>query len=478
MNENPRKVFISYSWAVQTRVVELAERLIANGIDVVLDVWDLKPGQDKYAFMEQSVNDPSVNKVLIICDKTYTKKADDRQGGVGDETVIISPEVYGKMDQEKFIPIAFEADGDGKAYIPHYLMSRIYFDLATEDDRYEVEYEKLLRNIYGMPQFRKPALGSKPEWLETDAVNLSSIRDLIKQIRGYTGTQPTKADYLLRHAADLFVETAKEFVLPEGKPEDEGLMTAIDQTKGYRNAFMDFCESIFYSNLPFASTVASLFERLYNALHTRRTPLYGGIISEELYDFMLWELFICTTALLLHLEKYGELHDILVHTYFLNQDSYNNYAVESHYFKFRKYCCMIEEKCKPKSANPRLFTLQGNILIQRERKPILTKESISNADLVLYQMAEPLGFPDNRWNYWFPTTYCYHRNEQELWRRMKSIEFCEKIKVLFGVSTIEQLKEKIKASPLDSRMRYSGDVGERALGIQDSIKAEEIGSLN
>ena len=152
MSENTRKVFISYSWAVQDRVVELAERLVANGVDVVLDVWDLMPGHDKYAFMEQSVNDQTVNKVLIICDKTYTEKADARQGGVGDETVIISPEIYGKVRQEKFIPIAFETDEDGKACIPHYLKSRIYFDLTTEDDRYEVEYEKLLRNIYDMPQ--------------------------------------------------------------------------------------------------------------------------------------------------------------------------------------------------------------------------------------------------------------------------------------------------------------------------------------
>ena len=52
MSENTRKVFISYSWAVQDRVVELAERLVANGVDVVLDVWDLMPGHDKYAFME------------------------------------------------------------------------------------------------------------------------------------------------------------------------------------------------------------------------------------------------------------------------------------------------------------------------------------------------------------------------------------------------------------------------------------------
>lgn len=478
MSDTPRKVFISYSWAVQARVVELAERLVANGIDVVLDVWDLKPGHDKYAFMEQSVNDPSVNKVLIICDKTYTTKADARQGGVGDETVIISPEIYGKMNQEKLIPIAFEVDPDGKAYIPHYLKSRIYFDLSTEDDRYEVEYEKLLRNIYDMPQYKKPALGKKPEWLEPEAIDLSAIRDVIKQIRGYTGGRASKAEYLLRHAVDLFVETAKEFVLPGVAPEEDEILPAIDKTKGYRDIFMDFCESIFYSDMPFAPTICSLFERLYNALHTRRNPPKNGYISEELYNFMLWELFICTTALLLHLEKYKELHDILVHTYFFNCDSYNDRAEESFYHKLRTYSRIIEDKCKPKSATPKRHTLQGDIIIQRERKPILTKESISNADLVLYQMGQPLGLETDQWSYWFPVTYCYHSSSQELWRRLKSKEHCQKVMKLFGVSSIEELKEKIRQTPLDGRMHYSGDVFNRALGIRDSIKPEEIGSLN
>ena len=105
-----KRVFISYSWAVQERVIELAERLIANGIDVVLDVYDLKDGYDKYAFMEQSVNDESIDHVLIICDKTYTEKANSRSGGVGDETVIITPQIYQNVKQEKFIPVIFEKD--------------------------------------------------------------------------------------------------------------------------------------------------------------------------------------------------------------------------------------------------------------------------------------------------------------------------------------------------------------------------------
>ena len=96
------KVFISYSWSSSDRVLELAERLMANGVNVILDKWDLKEGHDKYAFMEQSVNNPEVDKVLIICDKAYADKANNREGGVGDETVIISTEIYGNAAQEKY----------------------------------------------------------------------------------------------------------------------------------------------------------------------------------------------------------------------------------------------------------------------------------------------------------------------------------------------------------------------------------------
>ena len=97
------KIFISYSWSRDTLVMDLANRLVSHGVDVVLDKWDLKEGNDKYKFMERCVDDPSITKVLIICDKAYAQKANDRTGGVGDETVIISSEVYGNARQEKFL---------------------------------------------------------------------------------------------------------------------------------------------------------------------------------------------------------------------------------------------------------------------------------------------------------------------------------------------------------------------------------------
>lgn len=477
MSTETKKVFISYSWKVQEKVIELAERLISNGIDVILDVYDLKEGQDKYAFMEQSVNDPSVDKVLIICDRSYMEKANDRSGGVGDETVIISPEIYGQMKQEKFIPIAFEADEEGKAYIPHYLKSRIYIDLTTEDDRYEAEYEKLLRNIYQKPIHRKPALGTKPEWLEDETVDLSPIRDILKQVRGYTGGNTAKADFLLRKASDEFVDTAKQYVLPKDIDIAEGLLKVIDQTKPFRDLFVTYCENLIYSDQLRGEILSELFERLYNELHDASGRGSYRESDFELYDYMIWEFFICATAVLLHYERFAELRQLLVRPYFLRSDYYNWNIEPETFTVFRKYTRTIEEVCKPKSDNPRLLTLAGDILVSREKKPVLTKQSISNADLVLYQLSAAFDTSDNkRWNVWFPITYVYHEGRQAIWKKLISKSYCKKVYPLFSVQTISELKEKIQGTMLDQTIGYNRSF-DNAPGILSSIKLDEIGTL-
>lgn len=46
---NNPKVFISYSWHPKEnkiRVEQLVRRLMSDGVDVTLDVWSLKDGQD------------------------------------------------------------------------------------------------------------------------------------------------------------------------------------------------------------------------------------------------------------------------------------------------------------------------------------------------------------------------------------------------------------------------------------------------
>ena len=55
------KLFVSYSWSSpdhESWVVSLAEDLFSQGIEVILDKWDLKPGHDANAFMESMVGPP------------------------------------------------------------------------------------------------------------------------------------------------------------------------------------------------------------------------------------------------------------------------------------------------------------------------------------------------------------------------------------------------------------------------------------
>ena len=471
------KVFISYSWTVQDKTIELANRLLANGIDIILDVYDLKDGQDKYAFMEQSVNDPTVNHVLIICDKTYAEKANARAGGVGDETVIITPEIYGNAKQTKFIPVIFEKDENGNAYRPTYIKSRIYVDLSDENS-YEAEYEKLLRDLYHKPLFQKPALGRKPEWLETETVDLSSVRDGIKQLQGITNVTSSKAVFLIRRISDDFINAAKSHKITGLKDLDIEFREIIDQSKNYRDLFMEFCEALIYVELPFADTIVPFFEALYNETHDATMNTDYSDLDFEFPNFILWEMFIDMTALLLHYEKYQELHDVLTRQYYLREYPTGNSFKYCNYCFFRTYSSVLEETCKPRSENPKLFTLSGDIIVKREKRPILSKTTISNADIVLYQLAHILTTPnENNWyDDWFPTTYIYHDGVQSIWHKLKSQRHCLKIMQLLGVDSISQIKEVVAKSVGERDMRYSNSF-HHAPGILSNISVETIGTL-
>ena len=378
------------------------------------------------------------------------------QVAVGDETVIISSEVYGKVAQKKFIPIIFEVDEYAKPYLPIYIKSRIYIDMSNEDDRYEAEYEKLLRNIHNKPLYKKPALGKIPEWLENDTVNLAPIRDLIKQTRGYTGGNKTKADFLLRNAISSFLTALLDFRETEKSVTDELLLVKIDEMKPLRDLYVDFIEAVIYNNLPISDTITSFFEQVYNVTYDASGRGSYGDSDFEYYDFFIWESFISTTAILLHYEKYRELHDVLCHTYFLRESYFEGSNIKEFNFShFRKYTRTIEEVCKPNCDEPRLYTLTGRMLIQREKKPILTANALAKADVILYQLLNIIELNSSGYKDWFPVSYVYCKDRETMWTRLKSKKYCQKILPLFGTSTIEELKEKIAKCKIDRDMRYS-----------------------
>lgn len=139
-------VFISYSWTPienQRYVFSLIDKLTADGITVIYDKKDLYPGQDKDYFMEQALTKHDIDCVLIICNRDYMEKANARSGGVGYESGIILSQISSQPLQTKFIPVVFETDQKGQAYLPTFLKSRLYIDLTQESG-----YRDLLSSIH------------------------------------------------------------------------------------------------------------------------------------------------------------------------------------------------------------------------------------------------------------------------------------------------------------------------------------------
>lgn len=205
------KIFISYSWTSPNHegwVINLAERLISDGVDVVIDKWNLKEGQDKFDFMETMVKSNDIQKVLIILDKKYSEKAQQRTGGVGTETQIISPKIYGDVSQEKFFPIVSEKDGN--AYVPTYLESRIYIDLSDQD-KFEENYETLLRNIYQRPAYSKPRLGKAPSYLFEETPMTHKTSSILRSFDNQISKSPKRVNSVVREFLNDFFEDLKGY---------------------------------------------------------------------------------------------------------------------------------------------------------------------------------------------------------------------------------------------------------------------------
>ena len=79
INSSVPTVFVSYSHDSREHrrwVLDFARHLVAKGVNVLLDQWDIGPGGDLAKFMEHSV--ASADRVVLICTEKYVAKANDQ----------------------------------------------------------------------------------------------------------------------------------------------------------------------------------------------------------------------------------------------------------------------------------------------------------------------------------------------------------------------------------------------------------------
>lgn len=436
--ENP-KIFISYAWGskeYQDKVLAFATELMGDGIEVLLDKWSLKEGNDTYAFMEKSVNDKTVTHVLLLLDSQYEKKANERSGGVGTETQIISAEIYNRVEQEKFLPVVFERNEDGTIPKPTYLRGLLHFDLSVEE-KYDEEYQRLVKTLYGIEIYKKPELGKKPAWLES-TVNVST-----KVRTTYDVLKTNLPINIKREKFEGFLSEIKDRIIDYKKGEIidniqlERYLELYSETVIIRNEFLNLMQNASYIDNG-EKLVASNLEEICEELKEE-----NGYIT-EIRKTLLHEIFIYIIAIYYRNKNYTALSYILTKTYFI-RNSYDNCARS---FNIFYYYNQNLDNAVNKRDNQNYYSGTANYWIDNINTEICSKQDFVFADILCYNASVYMETYLDNW-YWFPLTYVYGGYDNKLLRgfatRLRSMEHLIEAATIMGYDDVEKFKVRLTA---------------------------------
>ncbi|MEZ4839360.1 toll/interleukin-1 receptor domain-containing protein [Flavobacterium sp.] len=479
-----KKVFISYSWGTkehQEWVVNLGKRLMNDTIDVVLDKWSLKEGNDIFHFMESMVKADDIYRVLVICDKNYKSKSDNRDGGVGTETQIITPEIYSNQKQDKFIPLVRERDEEESPYLPIYLSSRKYIDFSKEE-YFEDSYEELLRNILDAPSIPKPKLGDKvPLYITESAVNNTQTNSIVRTLENQLNKNPEKLNSYVEHFLESFLESMWEFEIKGGSVVNdkygEDLIENIKSFKVLREDFISFLLIIVKPEYDLdVDILINFFEKKNLYSRPRGGASSWSPNNYENFSIFFQEFFIYTIAICLKRKNYELIGELLYSKYYHN-NLYIGKRESKRFTELYSFKTNLENYIQVKFN---MLTGFGHLVITNLSDKV-TKNEVILADLICHYIGDLYKTINDYKDSWFPSTYVYRGDyyDFEIFDKLSSKRHFEKVKPIFNVETIEEFKELIN-NYKDSkkgvdRIRYSRGF-EVIPFLFEMINLDEIGS--
>jgi hypothetical protein len=441
------KVFISYSWSSprnQSLVKQWAEQLVADGVDVVLDIYDLKEGHDKFAFMERMVTDKSVTHVLVVSDKSYSTKADTRKAGVGTESQIISKEVYDRVEQSKFVPIACEFDEYGEPFLPTFFKSRIWIDFSTPAAANE-NWEQLIRLLYGKPLHEKPKLGKAPAYVRDDSASPSSpalgkYRALKQAVmQGKPGLTLYRNDFL-----DACLAYADSFRVRDRPAVDslgEKILADCGQLKHVRNQIVDWVllETTAVPTEEFADVLVGFLARL-RELKSRPPEISSWTDAWfEAHSLFVYETFLYIIAALLKAGDSRALHEVFTSHYLLPQTE--RYGDE----RFETFDCFygcsetLQAVLAPEGQN--LCSPAAELLKRQADREDLPFGEVIQAELLVLLMT--FITPNTGW---YPQTlhYAQHSKDYPFFLQATQHKGFKKLATITGIEDAEALRTAVK----------------------------------
>ncbi|WP_421233465.1 toll/interleukin-1 receptor domain-containing protein [Aeromonas jandaei] len=441
------KVFISYSWTDQQHqelVKHWADRLVADGIDVILDIYDLREGDDKYVFMERMVTDPKVTHVLVICDRTYAEKANSRKAGVGTESQIISGEVYQKVQQSKFIPIVCEFGEDGEPILPAFMKTRMWINFSSSEAENE-NWEQLVRLLYGKPQHVKPKKGKAPTYISSDTpiptseafAKFNSLKQALLQDK--KGLSHYRRDFI--DSCILYADALRVRERPAVESMGEKVLDDCSKLKAIRDHLCDWVllESEVTNEQVFSEEIIDVLERL-RELKSRPPEVNSWNDTWfEAHSVFVYEVFLYIVAALLKSGSYSVLHEIYTSHYLMPTTEQYGQSKFEKFDCFYGYSEALQSVLAPKGQT--LYAPAAELIKRQADREDIPFADIRQAELLTLLMV--FITPETRW---YPATlhYSSYNNGYPFFVRAAQHKNYLKLAIITGIKTADELKEKVQ----------------------------------
>lgn len=467
----PPRAFISYSWTSEehaTWVRELATRLRADGVDVVLDQWDLKPGHDRFQFMESMVTDPTVTHVIALSDRRYADRADGRDGGVGTETQILSPEVYAKSRQERVIPVFLERGDDGEPTLPTFLRHTMAVDMSTPVGQQD-GYDELLRILHGRPRFPKPSLGTAPAHLLADSprparARLRSFQESFERDRPTTRSQ--LAEFYRAALSELQPLTVDA---PDPKrPLEDLVVERLHATLPVRDDVLTVLAAVAGNpNATFIKDTSRFLEDLAQLNTIGNCHRHDG--RNDHFRVLTYELVLSWTALHLRLGNDEILRTFTDQAFRNPEHGFYEGRPVGRFHVLKLYTPELEEQRNRRLFAGRRYSVTADLLKERATHPAVSFEELVQADVVLY--AKSLIANDGLW---YPSLLGYAGHGLlPFFARATYHEDFARIRTIFGVNGGDDFRARFAAG---AEAQLGGDALRLNAPIQQLLNLKDLDS--
>ena len=417
------KIFISYSWSSPEHeewVLELAENLIKDGIDIALDKWELREGDDPIIFMESMVNDPTITKIIMIIDEKYTDRANQRHGGVGTESTILSQELYSKRDKNKIVAVIAEPN----APKPTFYAGRLHVDLSNPE-RYAEEYEKLVRWAYDKYKYEKPKImGSAPSFIvaEEEQIALFTNTQYRMAIDALEKGKNNASSLIKQYLDKLHSELPKFSISQEDSDIEKAFQQKLEHFQPHLHEFKKIVDAVcIHSNDPkIFKHFRSFLESLLNLLTI--IPNQPGRLTAdlELFSFFNYQFFLSLVTILIKNEEFNELKEILDELYILPENFNDQYLLDKKYTSFSVFCPREYAFIK-RSLKPNYYSALGDLVKDYSDNQVITFDEICEADAFLYIKSLTHGIQSNDFyqKVWWPHVSFYIAKDRYRGRALK-----------------------------------------------------------